>query len=181
MTQPTEQRLWQLESRVAIDQLIARYGFAVDNRDVDALADCFTPDATVQSLDGVMNSQGRTAIIDMYRGRFAALGPTFHVTHDRIVEFDAADALSATGLVAAHAEVVRNNATMLAAIRYQDRYRHDSGQWRVAERVLGFLYYTPAAQYVDTMKSTLRQRAYGDQRPADWPEALESWQRYQRS
>jgi hypothetical protein len=70
---------------------------------------------------------------------------------------------------------------MLAAIRYQDRYRHESGRWRVAERVLGFLYYTPAAQYVDTMTSALRQRAYGDQRPADWPEALASWQRYTRS
>ena len=181
MTQPTEQRLCQLESRVAIDQLIARYGFAVDNRDIEGLAECFTPDATVRSLDGIMNSEGRAAVIDMYRGRFAALGPTFHFTHDRIVEFDRGDALSATGIVAAHAEVIRNSETMLAAIRYQDRYRYYSGHWRVAERVLAFLYYTPVAQYVETMKSTLRQRAYGDQRPADWPEALESWQRFQRS
>ncbi len=178
MTQSTEQRLWQLESRVAIDQLIASYGFAVDNRDIAALTECFTPDAMVRSLDGMMNATGRDNIMNMYHSRFAVLGPSFHFTHDRIVEFDAQDSLAATGLVAAHAEVVRNNASLLAAIRYQDRYRHESGRWRVAERVLGFFYYTPVAQYVETMKSGLRQRAYGDHRPADWPEALPSWKSF---
>lgn len=179
MSQSAEQRLWRLESRVAIDQLIARYGFAVDNRDTDSLAECFTADAGVRSLDGMMNARGRAEVIAMYRGRFAVLGPTFHFTHDRLVEFDALDELAATGLVAAHAEVVRNGGTLWAAIRYQDRYRFEAGQWRVSERVLSFLYYTPADEYVETLKSQLRQRAYGDQRPADWPESLATYQAQQ--
>jgi hypothetical protein len=31
------------------------------------------------------------------------------------------------------------------------------------------------------MKSALRQRAYGDQRPADWPETLDTWKRYKQA
>jgi ketosteroid isomerase-like protein len=173
-----EERLHCLESRVQIDQLIARYGFAVDNRELAQLAGCFTADAVVRSLDGMMNATGPAAIMEMFRGRFAVLGPTFHFTHDRIVDFDANDLHSASGIVAAHAEVLRNGETMLAAIRYQDRYREEFGHWRIAKRVLSFMYYTPAAQYLETMKSALRQRAYGDQRPADWPEALASWRNY---
>jgi uncharacterized protein (TIGR02246 family) len=171
-------RVRRLEDKNEIAALVGRYGYVIDNRDIDGLADIFTRDAVLASQDGVMNAQGRDAIVTLYQGRFAVLGPSFHFTHDHLIEFHATDPNRATGVIASHAEVTRNNETMLAAIRYHDEYRRDEGKWRFAKRVLGFFYYTPILQYDETMRSALRQRAYGDQRRADWPEGLATWEKY---
>lgn len=173
-----EIRLRRLEDREAIRELVGRYGYVIDNRDLDGVAELFCEDGILESQDGVMQARGRAAIIELYKGRYAALGPTFHYTHDHAIALDEADPDTATGIIASHAEVMRNGEAMLAAIRYFDNYRREDGRWRFAKRSLAFFYYTPAGQYVDTMTSTLRQRAYGDQRPADWPETLETWKRY---
>ena len=70
-TAPTlEARLRRLEDRFEIDELIARYCLVMDNRDVEAIGALFTPDVHVWSADGVMNSRGRDAAIEM-----------FHVAH----------------------------------------------------------------------------------------------------
>jgi ketosteroid isomerase-like protein len=182
MNQPDlASRIRKLEDREAIRELVGAYGYTIDNRDIDALAELFCVDGVLQSADGIMNAQGRAAVVEMYKGRFAVLGPTFHFTHDHAITLDEADANRARGVIASHAEVTRNGETMLAAIRYHDDYRREGGRWRFARRVLNFFYYTPVAEYIDCMKSALRQRAYGDQRPSDWPESLESWQRYKGS
>jgi uncharacterized protein (TIGR02246 family) len=171
-------RIRRLEDREAIRELVGRYGYVIDNRDLDGVAGLFCEDALLESQDGVMQARGRAAIIELYKGRFAALGPTFHYTHDHAITLDDGDPDAATGIIASHAEVMRNGEAMLAAIRYFDDYRREDGRWRFAKRSLAFFYYTPAGQYIETMTSTLRQRAYGDQRPADWPETLETWKRY---
>jgi ketosteroid isomerase-like protein len=179
MSQPDlETRIRRLEDREAIRELVGRYGFVIDNRDIDGLAELFCEDGVLQSRDGVMNARGRAAVVEMYKGRFKVLGPTFHFTHDHAITLDERDPDSAEGIIASHAEVTRNGETMLAAIRYHDRYRREGGRWRFASRVLSFFYYTPVAQYVEAMKSPLRQRAYGDERPADWPETLATWRLY---
>ena len=173
-----ETRIRRLEDREAIRELVGRYGYVIDNRDIDGLAELFCEDGVLQSQDDVMNARGRAAVVALYKGRFAVLGPTFHFTHDHAITLDEDDPDSAEGIIASHAEVTRNGETMLAAIRYHDRYRREGGRWRFASRVLSFFYYTPVAQYVEAMKSPLRQRAYGDQRPADWPETLATWKLY---
>jgi ketosteroid isomerase-like protein len=182
MTSPStlEGRLRRLEDRVAIDQLIARYCLVMDNREVDAIEALFTPDVYVWSADGVMDSRGRDAAVAMFRGRFTVLGPSNHFTHDRLVEFDAADPDRATGLVLSHAEMQRKGRPMLAAIRYQDVYRRGEEGWRFAERGLSFMYYVPTAEYLDAFGPGLdrRMRAYDQPVAADWPEKLASWQRY---
>lgn len=171
-------RIRALEDRLDLRELIARYGVAVDDRDIEALAALFTPDAVFRSQDGVMNAQGRAAIVEQFHGRFAALKATNHVAHDQIVELDADDPDHAVGLVSSHAEVWRNGQALVAALRYGDRYERHEGRWRFAERTLSFLYYLPVAEYAEGLGSRLRMRAYGDQRPADYPEGLSSWRRY---
>lgn len=174
-------RVRRLEDRVAIRELVGRYGYVIDNRDIAGLGELFTTDGILQSQDGIMNAHGRSAVVAMYHGRFAVLGPTFHYTHDQLLEFHATDPDRASGVVASHAEVTRNNETMLAAIRYFDEYRREADRWRFAKRRLAFFYYTPILQYDEVMRSALRQRAYGDQRAADWPESLPTWQRYKHT
>lgn len=172
-----EQRLAKLEAKDAIRELVARYGVAIDDRDLDGIAALFTRDGAFRSKDGILNAIGRDAVMDQFRARFAALGPTNHFTHEHIITLDETDGAKATGLVTSHAEVWRDGVAMIAALRYQDLYRVEGGRWRFADRRLSFLYYMPVTEYPDGFGDRLRQRAYGDRRPADYPEALLSWKR----
>lgn len=174
-----EKRLRVLEDRAELRELVARYGIAVDDRDIAGLAELFTPGGSFRSVDGVMSALGRDAVVQQFHGRFAALQATNHIAHDQILEF-AADPDEAEGLVTSHAEVCRNGRTFIAALRYRDRYRRHEGRWRFAERILSFLYYLPADEYAEGFADRLRMRAYGDRRPADYPESLPAWRRYHR-
>lgn len=170
-------RIRALEDRAELRELVARYGIAVDDRDIDALSALFTPDASFRSVDGVMSALGRDAVIEQFRGRFAALKATNHIAHDQILE-PGPGPDAASGLVSSHAEVCRDGRVLIAALRYRDRYRRHEGRWRFAERALSFLYYLPVEEYAEGLAGRLRMRAYGDQRPADYPESLPTWRRY---
>ncbi|HEX5460481.1 MAG TPA: nuclear transport factor 2 family protein [Steroidobacteraceae bacterium] len=174
-----EKRLRVLEDRAELRELVARYGVAVDDRDIAALTELFTPDGAFRSVDGVMSAVGRDAVIEQFHGRFAALQATNHIAHDQILDF-AADPDAAEGLVTSHAEVCRHDRTFVAALRYRDRYSHHEGRWRFFERCLSFLYYLPVEEYAEGFAGRLRMRAYGDRRPADYPESLPVWRRYHR-
>lgn len=160
------ERVDRLESENAIRALASRYGLAMDDRDLDAARQLFTPDARVHSRDGVMDARGIDAILDLYRGRFAVLGPSLHVTHDHLVLFDDAD--HARGIVVSHAEVWRNGTAQIAALRYHDRYRREDGAWRFAQRELLFFYYLEPRDYAQALGQRHRVRTYGRPQPADF-------------
>lgn len=172
-------RLQRLEDREAIKALIARYGLVMDDRDMQGMPGLFTEDVHILSRDGVMDARGRDAVIELYRGRFAVLGPSNHFTHDKIIDFGD-DPDEATGIVLSHAEMQRKGQAMLAAIRYSDRYRREAGRWRFAERLFDFFYYVPTAQYLEALSSgaATRMRAYEEATGADIPEKLASWRAY---
>jgi ketosteroid isomerase-like protein len=172
-----EQRVRRLEDRAQLRELVARYGIAVDDRDIETLSELFTADGRFRSQDGVMDATGREAVLKQFRGRFAALKATNHIAHDQILTFGA-DPDAVAGLVTSHAEVWRNGRALIAALRYQDTYRRDRGRWRFADRLLSFLYYLPVDEYAEGLGSRLRMRAYGDQRPADYPEGSATWSIY---
>lgn len=175
-----EERIQRLEDRAAIGELLANYCFFIDDRDMENVATLFTPDGCFRSVDGVMNALGREAVMDNFINRFAALGPSNHFTHDRALQFDANDPDLAHGRVNAHAEVVRNGQAMLTSLRYRDTYQRSGGVWRFKDRLLSFLYYMPIADYPVAMLGEMRMRAYGDERPADFPESFATYQRYHR-
>ena len=175
-----EARIRRLEDREAIAELIARYCLVMDNRDMENMPDLFTPDVVIRSADGVMNTVGREAAVELFRGRFRVLGPSNHFTHDRIVTFDESNPDRATGLVLAHAEMNRKNQPMLAAIRYEDVYLRHAGRWKFRSRTLAFMYYVPTAEYLDALGPGIgtRNRAYDSAVAADWPEQLPTWRSY---
>ncbi|EED35663.1 conserved hypothetical protein, putative [Luminiphilus syltensis NOR5-1B] len=175
-----EARVQRLEDREEIKALVARYGIVMDDRDIEGMPDLFTDDVHIRSLDGVMDSRGRDAAVELFKGRFEVLGPSNHFTHDKIIEFDENDPDSARGTVLSHAEMNRKGQPMLAAIRYHDRYRRDAGKWRIAERVFSFFYYVATSEYLEALGPGLdqRMRAYDEPMPADIPEKLDSWKRY---
>lgn len=174
-TDPLAARLQHLESREEIRNLVARYGLAVDDHRLAAIGALFTADARFCSRDGVMDARGRQAIISQFTERFRSLGISNHVSHDQVIESAADEPDTARGVVSAHAEMWRNGRAFIAALRYHDEYRREAGRWCFQSRELNFLYYLPVTDYPDALGSELRQRAYGDQRPADYPETLPGW------
>jgi hypothetical protein len=178
ISRDVEQRIARLEARVQIRELVARYCFTIDERDIEGIGQCFTRDGSFRSLDGVMNASGRDAVVAQFHGRFSVLGPSNHFTHDHIIQFDDGEPARATGIVNSHAEVVRNDEPMLASLRYHDEYRLEEGLWRFRVRTLAFFYYVRPADYREAMTGSLRNWAYQKPQAADFPELVPTWQRY---
>lgn len=176
-----EHRIARLEAESQIRQLVARYCFTIDDRDLPAVRALFTQDAILDSADGVMSASGIDAIMAQYEGRFAVLGPGHHFMHD--IQLDFADGMpdQATGRVSGHAELWRKGRMMVTALRYDDAYRRTAQGWKFARRTIRFLYYVAVEDYPGILGTPLRNRAYDEPRPADFPEALTSWQAYARA
>ena len=168
-------RLTRIEDENAIRRLVARYGFAVDDRDLDGVKALFAPDGALRTAGGTSKGTGVDAVGEYFAGRFAALGPTHHFTHDHVIDIDPADPTRATGRVSAHAEVWRDGAPMLTALRYLDEYvKRDEG-WRFLSRTQAYLYFVDARQYPEALGARLRVRLGPTEdswQPADWPAGL---------
>jgi ketosteroid isomerase-like protein len=175
------ERVARLEAESQIRQLVARYCFTIDDRDIDNVRALFTTDAVLNSADGVMNASGIDAIMAQYDGRFDALGPGHHFMHDIQIDFVGDGSQKATGRVIGHAELWRNEKMMVTAIRYDDKYRKTDAGWKFAERTISFLYYVPIEQYPNILATPLRNLAYAEPKPADFPENLPTWTAYEKS
>jgi ketosteroid isomerase-like protein len=167
-----ERRIQRLEDRAAIQDLVVLYGFVMDERDIEGVRRIFADDATLRSQDGVFAASGIEEIVKTYQGRFDALGPTNHVSHGHVVRFDESDPDVAYGVLASHAEVVRNGQPMVVGLRYKDRYHRTPDGWKFSDRLMSYMYYVDVREYAEALGDPLRVRAYGDRRPADWPEKL---------
>lgn len=178
MTQPQtlEARLTQVEDRVALRELISRYNFAIDDRDLATVGSLFTPNAFFGSVDGAMGATGPDAICEQFKGRFSVLGATNHFSHDQVVTFESPT--RARGTVASHAELWRNERTMLTALRYADVYEKHDGAWRFAERKLSFMYYLNIEDYPAALGRRERNCAGPTPKPADWPEGTPTYVEY---
>lgn len=160
----------RLVSREEIRDLAVRYGFAVDDRDEQGLRRIFAQDSSLRTMNGPAKGQGIESVVGYYRDRWKVLGATNHFTHGHLIEFDDADPDRATGVVAAHAEVVISGTTKLTALRYHDTYVREDGRWLFAERVQAYMYFLRPDEYAEALPTTLRmRRAEGDWFEADWP------------
>jgi hypothetical protein len=167
----------ELLARERIRDLVHRYGMTVDDRDMDALADCFTPDGRFEYADGSLKLESRDAVMNYYRERLRQLGPSYHYPHSHLIWLDSTH--EAHGIVAAHAELgFPDGNTVWVALRYHDRYRYDREAWRFLERRVSFLYYLKLAELPTALASPLRKRATLPHAAADWPEGLSTWKAY---
>ena len=175
-----ERRVREIEDREAIAQLVARYSWVADDRDVEALAELFDEEAQLESHDGTMNSNGREAIVAMLQQRWQGLGPSLHWSADTHVISDPDDPDLAEGHGVLHAEMSRDGTAAIAVSRFSDRYRRGAdGRWRFLRRHLSFFYFLDPREYAEVLESTDRVRPQGAApRAAGFPEALESWSRY---
>lgn len=174
-----ERRIARLEARAELSELVTRYAIACDEHDIAKLASLFTVDAVFDSPNGLMQATGRQAIVDMFCQVLATRGPGYHWTHDHLLRFDGDDEDTISGLLLSHAETSREGSHGISAMKYDDVYRREEGQWRFARRSISFLYYVPVAEYDGVLNRRDRVVA-GDRRLlADYPESLASWRDFE--
>jgi uncharacterized protein (TIGR02246 family) len=167
------ERLTAVEDRLAIAELLARYCFGIDNRDLAAVGDLFTTHARFATLDGSRNSIGREAIVAGFEKRYDVLGATNHIVHHHTIRFESPT--RARGEVSSHAEVWRNEQAQLAALRYLDTYEKGNGVWRFAERIQTFMYYVPVERYAEVLGQLERNLSGAQPKAADYPEQLPTY------
>ncbi|MDG1987666.1 MAG: nuclear transport factor 2 family protein [Halieaceae bacterium] len=167
-----EDRIKRLEDKDGIRDLIVMYCIIMDEKDFEGIERLFTKNASLTSADGVFNAHGLDAIKSTYQERWSVLGASNHVTHGNVVRFANDDPDQATGVVTAHAEVIRAEAAFITALRYKDKYQRTSLGWQISERELSFMYYVSFDEFNDALVSDEKIRVYGDRRSADWPEQL---------
>lgn len=178
--QELEARVDRLESRVAIRELVTKYAVACDEHDIPKLQGLFTADAVFKSPSSFMQSTGREAITSMFIEVLKTRGPGYHWTHDLIVNFGD-DEDSATGVVYSHAETTPNGVVSVAAMKYKDKYRRESGVWYFQEREIHFFYYVPMAEYIETLNRQERLYVGQEKRTADFPESTQSWKDFDKT
>ena len=136
MTEPTdlEARVRAIEDRLAIEDVIIRYATAVDTKDDELLAACFTDDATA-SFAGVPAGPGGAAIVAFLASLRGVLviGSTHRFSNIVVnLDGDEADVQSSAVVYGVRGEPLQ---LRLRGIRYQDRFVRTAMGWRIARRV----------------------------------------------
>jgi hypothetical protein len=111
-----------------IRQLVARYAFAIDTRDLDALVGLFVPDVRVGG-----GRTGRAALREDFNRQLRAIGRSVLNVGTHVM--DLVDADHATGWVYAKAEIEADGRWIHQAILYEDTYERVDGRWYFVRRV----------------------------------------------
>ena len=135
--------LQEISDRLEIQELIARYSYALDSRDFDALDDLFTPDAVLDytatgAIRGTLDEL-KAFIVDA----FTMFAGTQHLTTATTLRFTD-DANMAYGKSACHNPMVfggdNKPKMMVIGLWYVDTFVRTPDGWRFQERTEEQLY-----------------------------------------
>ncbi len=161
-----------LVARDAIRQLVYRYAWSMDSRDLDAVVTLFVDDVRVNAQE-----RGRAALRATLGAQLHSIGPTTLMVGNHIIDLDAHDRNRAAGIVYCRAYIEEPHGFVEQMIVYHDRYRRGpDGMWLFVGRRHELFY------GITTAEQPHRQG------PANWPERstgvgtlpfrLESWQKF---
>jgi ketosteroid isomerase-like protein len=135
--------LQEISDRLEIQELIARYSYALDSRDFDALDDLFTPDAI---LDYRATGAIRGSLEEMkafVSNAFTMFDATQHLTTQTTLRFDD-DGNTAHGKSACHNPMVfggdNKPKMMVLGLWYIDTFERTADGWRFKARTEEQLY-----------------------------------------
>ena len=125
-----------LADRAAVVDVCVRYARALDRRDWDLLATCFTPDAVVD-FDGMDRIEGAAALVAVCRSVLEPLSVSQHLLGTHHVEVDGDRARSECYLHAQHvrAELAPDDKYVIAGT-YVDALVRTADGWRITHRRL---------------------------------------------
>ncbi len=148
MSQELESRLDAIESRFAIDALIANYAEAFDTMNIGLLATLWHPESRLL-LGANGDSEGLEAILAQARINMARMPHMHHWMANALVTVEGDNA---HGLVAADClfyDVDRG--TLQVSGQYRDFYQRREGRWAFLERRFTMHYATPLRNWQPIM------------------------------
>ena len=128
--------LQEISDRLEIQDLFARYSFAIDERDWDTLDDVFTPDARIDYTE-TGGAKGSLTQIKQWLPIALARFPTFqHMVGTTRLKLDGDRATSRTILFNPMVHVAADGARQVFFIGlwYRDTLLRTPAGWRIAER-----------------------------------------------
>lgn len=131
--------------RLDLLELVAAYAITVDARDIDAIVDCFAPDARLEFVSDSLVLHGHDEIrrfyVEAFRRPGLSSGVSTHVMTNTMIRFD--EPLGGTSEVAGTARLITQAIAHLPdgagqiAVRglvYTDRCVRTAAGWRFADR-----------------------------------------------
>jgi 3-phenylpropionate/cinnamic acid dioxygenase small subunit len=116
--------------RLAISDVLIRYATALDGRDWELLASCFTDDATLDY--DTSGTFGRDAFVEHCRAGLARMKATQHCVTNHVISTDGDRAHSTSYVIAQH--VRENDVTFTLGGTYSDDLMRAGTEWRIASR-----------------------------------------------
>ena len=128
-----EQRIQALEDIEAIKQLKARYWFACDRRDADAIRDCFVTENLLIDFGFI----GQFTDVDEFLTLFMEMtDKPSHVDlhHGLAPEISIQNSTEASGRWRMQFQLIETEAEVVQFMGgyYEDTYSKDNGEWRIA-------------------------------------------------
>jgi hypothetical protein len=129
-----ELTLGELRDRAAIRDLLMRYGHAVDRRDFDRVAACFTPDA---GYAGSLGEGDIAGALRALRERMQRFESTMHFISTQVIELAGDRARCETYALVYHrtGSVEEGEQDLIVGVRYLDELVRHSLAWRICRRV----------------------------------------------
>jgi 3-phenylpropionate/cinnamic acid dioxygenase small subunit len=119
-----------VSDRLAISDLLIRYATALDGRDWELLASCFTDDATLDY--DTSGTYGRDAFVEHLRVALARMKATQHFVTNHVISTDGDRAQSTSYVIAQH--VRGSDATFTLGGTFSDDLVRAGSEWRIASR-----------------------------------------------
>ncbi len=147
-------RIDRLESRQAIERLIAEYAHAFDSHDVALLRSIWHDDAELRLGEPFGDFDGVDGIVKAAHLLWAQSPRMHHWMSNLVVDLDDTDPDAATAVSALDCFVtnVELGPTQVGGI-YRDRFARRNGRWGLVERVFDLHYFTPIAGWTPTYGS----------------------------
>jgi ketosteroid isomerase-like protein len=144
-------RIDRLESRDAIERLIAQYAHGFDARDVELIRSVFHDDALLALGEPFGDFEGIDAIAEAAHALWAQSPRMHHWMANAVVDVDGD---VATGVAALDCLVINvdDGPTMVVG-NYFDRYERRDGRWAIAERRFDLHFWAPLTAWKATLGS----------------------------
>jgi uncharacterized protein (TIGR02246 family) len=127
--------LQYVADRIALMDVMLRYGKGVDQRDMDLYASCFADDVEVVGF-GAETFRGRDAWVGYVKKALEAYGPTQHMLGPQLATVDGDTAHCRTDVQALH--YMKNEATKTLTLwaTYNTDMKRVDGEWKIARHHL---------------------------------------------
>jgi len=136
-----EARIRQLEDRAAISERVIKYAMAVDRRDWEMLADCFTDPVHADYSENGMPAAdfARDDLVGIVRDAVSGFTATQHLSPNHVIEFDQDDpnrAICSSYMYAQHyVKGSERNEFILLRGSYTNHLVRAANGWRI-ERLI---------------------------------------------